>query len=169
MIHWEVRPACAEDVPTIHALIAELALYEKEPEAFVLSPEDLLKHGFGQTPPLFEVLVADGGADGLLGMAMVYTKYSSWRGPCLFLEDLVVREPYRRLGVGKALLTEVLTLAANRGMDRVEWMVLDWNEPAHAFYRAMGAELLREWWPYRVSGSALASYRRSLHVGSQTV
>ena len=169
MIHWEVRPAFAEDVPTIHALIAELALYEKEPEAFVLRPEDLLKHGFGQTPPLFEVLVADGGAEGLLGMAMVYTKYSSWRGPCLFLEDLVVRESYRRLGVGKALLTDVLTLAANRGMDRVEWMVLDWNEPAHAFYRAMGAELLREWWPYRVSGSALASYRRSPHVGSQKV
>ncbi len=112
MNRFEVRPACAADVPTIHALIAELALYEKEPEAFVLSQEDLLKHGFGQTPPLFEVCVADGGAEGLLGMAMVYTKYSSWRGPCLFLEDLVVREPYRRLGVGKALLTEVLTMAA---------------------------------------------------------
>jgi hypothetical protein len=72
---FEVRPACAADVPTIHALIAELALYEKEPEAFVLSQEDLLKHGFGETPPLFEVCVADGGAEGLLGMAMVYTKF----------------------------------------------------------------------------------------------
>lgn len=166
-MEFKVRPAVAGDVPAIHALIAELALYEKEPQSFILSEKDLLEHGFQRNPPLFEVCLADGGHEGILGMAMVYTKYSSWRGPCLFLEDLVIRQDYRRMGLGKALLTEVLAMAADRGMDRVEWMVLDWNEPAHAFYRAMGAELLKEWWPYRVSGSALAAYQRNANLAVQ--
>lgn len=166
-MEFKVRPAVAGDVPAIYALIAELALYEKEPQSFILSEKDLLEHGFQRNPPLFEVCLADAGPEGILGMAMVYTKYSSWRGPCLFLEDLVIRQDYRRQGLGKALLTEVLAMAADRGMDRVEWMVLDWNEPAHAFYRAMGAELLKEWWPYRVSGSALAAYQRNANLAIQ--
>ncbi|MFM7497495.1 MAG: N-acetyltransferase family protein [Bacteroidota bacterium] len=166
-MQFKVRPAVAEDVPAIHALIAELALYEKEPESFILTEKDLLEHGFLRNPPMFEVCLADAGPEGILGMAMVYTKYSSWRGPCLFLEDLVIRHAYRRRGLGKALLTEVLAMAADRHMDRVEWMVLDWNEPAHAFYRAMGAELLKEWWPYRVSGSALAAYHRNPNLAVQ--
>jgi GNAT superfamily N-acetyltransferase len=94
-------------------------------------------------------------------MAMVYTKYSSWRGPCLFLEDLVVRQEHRRKGVGRLLAEEVFRLAADRQMDRVEWMVLDWNEAAHAFYTAMGADQLRNWWPYRLSGSNLQRYQSS--------
>jgi len=79
-----LRMACSADVLTIHSLIAELAAFEREPEAFVLTPQDLLQHGFEQSPPLFEVVLAESPTDGVLGMAMVYTKYSSWRGPCLF-------------------------------------------------------------------------------------
>jgi len=92
---------------------------------------------------------------------MVYTKYSLWRGPCLFLEDLVVRQAHRRKGVGRLLAEEVFRLAADRQMDRVEWMVLDWNEAAHTFYSAMGADQLRNWWPYRLSGSNLQRYQSS--------
>lgn len=156
-----LRMACSADVPVIHSLIAELAAFEREPEAFVLTPQDLLQHGFEKSPPLFEVVLAESSTDGVLGMAMVYTKYSSWRGPCLFLEDLVVRQAHRRKGVGRLLAEEVFRLAADRHMDRVEWMVLDWNEAAHAFYTAMGADQLRNWWPYRLSGSNLQRYQSS--------
>lgn len=155
-----VRPAKSSDVPVIHSLIAELATYEREPEAFVLTEQDLLQHGFNQNPPMFEVILAESDAEGVMGMAMFYTKYSSWRGPCIFLEDLVVRQAYRRQGIGRILAEEVFAVAADRQMDRVEWMVLDWNEPAHTFYQALGADLLREWWPYRLSGSALQRFQK---------
>lgn len=155
----KVRMAVSSDVPVIHSLIAELAAFEKEPEAFVLTQKDLLQHGFEQSPALFEVLLAESTVEGVMGMAMVYTKYSSWRGPCLFLEDLVVRQAHRRKGVGRLLAEEVFRLAADRKMDRVEWMVLDWNESAHTFYRALGADQLRDWWPYRLSGPSLQRYQ----------
>jgi GNAT superfamily N-acetyltransferase len=159
MSEINVRMALSQDVPVIHSLIAELAAFEREPEAFVLTQKDLLQHGFEQSPPLFEVLLAESAEEGVMGMAMVYTKYSSWRGPCLFLEDLVVRQAHRRKGVGRLLAVEVFRLAADRQMDRVEWMVLDWNESAHAFYLGLGADQLRDWWPYRLSGKSLSMYQ----------
>ncbi len=161
MSEFKLRMAYPSDVLVIHSLIAELAEFEKEPKAFVLTPEDLLQHGFEQSPPMFEVVLAESAVDGIMGMAMVYTKYSSWRGPCLFLEDLVVRQTHRRKGVGRLLAEEVFRLAADRQMDRVEWMVLDWNEAAHAFYTALGADQLRNWWPYRLSGPNLQRYQSS--------
>ena len=161
MSEFKLRMAYPSDVLVIHSLIAELAEFEKEPKAFVLTPEDLLQHGFEQSPPMFEVVLAESAVDGIMGMAMVYTKYSSWRGPCLFLEDLVVRQAHRRKGVGRLLAEEVFRLAADRQMDRVEWMVLDWNEAAHAFYTALGADQLRNWWPYRLSGPNLQRYQSS--------
>jgi GNAT superfamily N-acetyltransferase len=155
-----VRKALASDVPTLHQLIAELALFEKEPEAFVLTEQDLLQHGFSTHPPLYEALLAVRADGAAAGMAMFYPKYSSWQGPCMFLEDLIVRQDFRRQGIGRLLLEEVLALAAARQMARVEWMVLDWNEGAHAFYQSLEAESLTHWWPYRLSGNALAKYRR---------
>jgi GNAT superfamily N-acetyltransferase len=159
-----IRPAAPADVPALHHLICELAWYEREPDAVEASPEDLRRALFARHP-LLHALVAEvaapggsGGSGGfeLAGMALWFVSYSTWRGRHgIWLEDLFVRPVHRRLGLGRALLAELAAEAVARGYARLEWNVLDWNEPALSFYARLGAEPLTEWTVHRLADGAL--------------
>ncbi|MBX3196793.1 MAG: GNAT family N-acetyltransferase [Labilithrix sp.] len=150
-----IRPALPSDAATILALIRELATYEREPDAVVATEADLLRDGFGPTPA-FEVLLAE--RDGAtIGFAFYFFTYSTWRGRrCLYLEDLFVQPAHRGCGAGVALMRKLARLAIDRGCARFSWQVLDWNEPAIAFYEKLGASVQREWLTVRMEGEALA-------------
>lgn len=150
----DIRPAAPADVPLILALVRELAAYEREPDG-VSATEPMLDHAlFGETP-LAEAVIAE--LDGVpVGFALFFQNFSTWTGrPSLYLEDLYVREAARGRGAGKALLRHLARVALERNCTRFEWSVLDWNEPAIAFYRTMGAEPMDQWTVQRVSGDAL--------------
>lgn len=139
----EIRPARKEDMAEVLGLIRELAIYEKEPDAVEVDREQLETDGFGPVPK-FHCFVAARGSQ-ILGMALVYPRYSTWKGPALHLEDLIVTEDARGIGLGTALLTEVIRYAKHIGARRVSWEVLDWNQPAIDFYKSRGARILRDW------------------------
>ena len=149
-----IRPATPEDIPEILALIRELAMYEREPESAVATPDDLMRDGFTE-PKRFHCLMAE--VDGAVaGFALYFYNYSTWRGHAgIYLEDLFVRPEQRGNGVGKALLSSVAAVAVSEGAPRLEWAVLDWNKPAIDFYESVGAVGLTEWTIMRVSGDAL--------------
>ncbi len=152
-----IREAVPEDVPAILGLIRELATYEREPDA-VTATEALLHEAlFGADPKAFcHVAEADGA---VVGMALWFLNFSTWLGRHgLYLEDLYVRPAYRGRGLGRDLLATLARIAVERGYQRVEWVVLDWNEPAHAFYRSLGAEPMDEWTVWRLSGPALDAF-----------
>ncbi|HBP21174.1 MAG TPA: GNAT family N-acetyltransferase [Planctomycetes bacterium] len=155
MVH--LRPATASDAELIHALIVELATYEREPDAVEATP-DTLRTQLAADPPPFEcLLVAPAPDQEPVGMALFFHNYSTWRGKRgVYLEDLFVRPSARGQGFGLALLRALAQLARERDCPRLDWAVLDWNEPAIEFYRRLGAEPLREWTTFRLSGEALA-------------
>jgi GNAT superfamily N-acetyltransferase len=154
---FELRPASAEDAAAMHALIVELAVYEREPDAVVVTPDELAADGFG-ADPAYGAFVVEDAEQGVFGMALFYEKYSTWKGRCLYLEDLVVTASQRGRGAGLALFKAVAAEATARGCRRMEWQVLDWNEAAIAFYRGMGAELDPTWINGRLMGEALQSF-----------
>ena len=139
----EIRSARKEDMKEVLGLIRELAVFEKEPDAVEVDVEQLEADGFGPQPK-FHCFVAARGNQ-ILGMALVYPRYSTWKGPALHLEDLIVTEEARGIGLGTALLTEVIRYAKSIGVKRVGWEVLDWNQPAIDFYKSRGARILRDW------------------------
>jgi GNAT superfamily N-acetyltransferase len=151
-----IRPARPEDAATVHAFIRGLAEYEREPDAVEVTPAELAEQLAREVPP-FECLLAErGGA--AVGFAIFFMNYSTWRGrPGLYLEDLFVPPERRGEGVGRALLERLARLCVERGGARLEWSVLDWNEPAIGFYRRLGAEPLGAWTTWRLSGDALRS------------
>ncbi|MDA8978994.1 GNAT family N-acetyltransferase [bacterium] len=146
---WFVRPGRREDCAAVHALIVELAVYEREPDAVVVTVADLEADGFGPNA-IFDLFVAEEAGE-VIGMALVYEKYSTWKGRCLYLEDFVVTASRRGEGIGQTLFTAVHSLAVSRGVRRLEWQVLEWNKPAIAFYRKIGAELDGEWLNGRIA------------------
>lgn len=144
-----IRPAVSSDVPAILSLIRELALYERSPESVVATEEGLRSALFGPSPAVFCHVAEDGGE--VVGFALWFLNFSTWLGKHgLYLEDLFVRPSHRGRGLGKALLETLVGIAGDRGYERVEWVVLDWNEPAHAFYRSMGAAPMDDWTVWRV-------------------
>lgn len=149
-----IRKATQNDVKHILGLIQELAVYEKAPDEVVTTEEILLRDGFGENP-LFYCYVAETEDRKIPGMALYYIKYSTWKGPCVFLEDIIVSQSERRSGIGKMLFERVMQDAKERGALRMEWQVLDWNEPAIQFYEKYQPEVLREWLNYRLSGPQL--------------
>lgn len=151
-----VRPAVAGDAETIHVFIRALAAYEREPDAVEATPESLRAQLAAERPP-FECLLAEEDDGAPLGFAVYFHNYSTWRGrPGLYLEDLFVPPEHRGRGVGRTLLVALARIAVARGCARMEWAVLDWNEPALGFYRALGAESLGEWTVHRLTGDALS-------------
>jgi GNAT superfamily N-acetyltransferase len=151
---YTIRPARPGDAVTIAELIRELAIYEKLEHEARATPEGLARHLFGDRP-FAEAVVAEHRGDPV-GFALFFHTFSTFTGrPSLYLEDLFVRPPHRGHGVGKALLARVARLAVERGCGRLEWSVLDWNAPALAFYRALGARPMDEWTVHRVDGDAL--------------
>jgi GNAT superfamily N-acetyltransferase len=153
-----IRRARAADVPLILALVRELAEYEREPDAVRMGEAELLRDGF---PPAgescyFECLIAEEGGEPA-GFALFFPVYSTWRGRAMHLEDLFVRPRFRGRGIGKALLVRVAEVAVERGCTLLFWHVLDWNEPAIAFYRSIGAVTLDSWKRMRLGDEALAA------------
>ncbi|HVU60907.1 MAG TPA: GNAT family N-acetyltransferase [Mycobacteriales bacterium] len=145
-----IRPAREADVPVVVSLVRELAEYEREPDAAEATEADLRAALFGPAPAAF-CHVAD--LDGeVVGFALWFLNFSTWKGRHgIYLEDLFVRPSARGSGLGKALLTTLVDIAKDRGYGRVEWSVLDWNEPAQGFYRSLGATPMDEWTTWRIS------------------
>jgi GNAT superfamily N-acetyltransferase len=156
-----IRAAGPADVPALHALIRELARYEKLEDQHVGTQEALHEHLFGARR-YCEALVASGagaGANGgVVGFALFFHNYSTFLArPGLYLEDLFVLPDERRHGYGRELLRALARIAVERGCGRFEWSVLHWNEPAIRFYKALGATPLDEWGLFRLTGDALAA------------
>ena len=157
-----IRDAVPQDVPLILAMIRELAEYEREPDAVEATEELLASALFAPRPALF-CLIAETDTGEPAGFALWFLNFSTWLGRHgIYLEDLYVRPPFRGQGYGKALLAELAAICTERGYGRLEWWVLDWNEPAIAFYRSIGAVPMDEWTVHRVTGDPL----RDLAAGS---
>lgn len=137
-----IRKAEEADMPAIHALVYELAVYEKEPEAVETTPAEYLEDFRNK---LFECTVAE--MDGeVVGITLFYMAYSTWRGKMLYLDDFVVKESHRRYGIGQLLFDAFVEEGRRRGCRLVKWQVLDWNEPALNFYRKNNAVIETGWW-----------------------
>lgn len=139
----KIRKATKEDMPEVLNLIHELAVFENEPDAVEISVEDLETEGLGNAP-LFQCLVAEKN-DEIVGTALFYYRFSTWKGRSLHLEDLIVKASERSKGIGEALYKKVMEFALEKGIKRVAWEVLDWNEGAIRFYERTGAQVMSEW------------------------
>lgn len=138
-----IRDAVREDVPIMFELIKELALYEKAPEQVTNTVEQMYVDGFGDNP-IFGTIVLEVESE-IVGMALYYFRYSTWKGKRLYLEDLIVSETMRGRGLGEKLLESVIEKARQTACTGLMWQVLDWNEPAINFYKKFGAKFDEEW------------------------
>jgi GNAT superfamily N-acetyltransferase len=158
--NFEIRPARVEDVPVILELIRELATYERAPDEVTATKGQLVDVLFGERPAA-EVLLAFEGKSPV-GFAVFFHNFSTWLGrPGLYLEDLFVKPEKRGKGYGRALLIDLAKIARDRACGRMEWAVLNWNEPAIKFYRALGAEPLDEWTVFRLTREGIAELAKS--------
>jgi GNAT superfamily N-acetyltransferase len=159
-MNFNVRVAVKKDMPEIFDLINELAVFEKEPHAVAITVKDLEVYGFGNDPK-FHCFVAD--VEGQISaMALVYLRFSTWKGPVLHLEDLVVKQEMRGYGLGTALLNQVVKYGKTLSVKRVSWEVLDWNEPAIAFYEKKGADVKRDWDVVHLNEEGIKNYLSKL-------
>lgn len=155
-MEFTIRKATKADMPAVLELIKELAAFEKEPDAVVTTVNTLEKEGFGDNP-LFHCFVAE--VDGNIeGMALVYYRFSTWKGRTLHLEDLIVREDKRGTGLGNALYRKVIHFAREQGLKRVEWVVLDWNTHAIDFYERSGANVLKDWYTVQMDETGIKNF-----------
>jgi GNAT superfamily N-acetyltransferase len=138
-----IRKGTPQDMPDVLALITELAVFEKEPDAVVISTEDLVRDGFSENP-LFHTFVAEVNEE-IIGVALYYYRFSTWKGKTIHLEDLIVKENNRGTGAGFALYSEIIKQGKKDNVRRIEWNVLDWNTPAIDFYEKSGAKVLNDW------------------------
>ena len=161
--NFEIRPARVEDVPVILGLIRELATYERAPDEVTATEEQLVDVLFGEKR-VAEVLLAFEGKSPV-GFAVFFHNFSTWLGrPGLYLEDLFVKPEKRGKGYGRALLVDLAKIARERVCGRMEWAVLNWNEPAIKFYRALGAKPLDQWTVYRLTGDGITRLAESDEV-----
>ena len=138
-----IRIATKNDMPSVLELIQELATFEKEPDAVVVTVDDLVRDGFSENP-LFQCFVAEVDNE-IIGMALFYYRFSTWKGKTIHLEDLIVKESKRGTGAGFALYKEIIKQGKAENVRRIEWNVLDWNTPAIDFYEKSGAKVLGDW------------------------
>ena len=138
-----IRKATKNDMPSVLELIQELATFEKEPDAVVVTVDDLIRNGFSENP-LFQCFVAEVD-NAIIGMALYYYRFSTWKGKTIHLEDLIVKENKRGTGAGFALYKEIIKQGKAENVRRIEWNVLDWNTPAIDFYEKSGAKVLGDW------------------------
>ena len=158
-----VRKGISSDLAALRALIVELAVFEKEPDAVEVTVTELEKDGFG-TDKIFDFFVAE--VDGVVqGIALHYFKYSTWKGKCLFLEDIVVSQKHRGAGIGKLLFDQVVKVAADHNCKRMEWQVLTWNAPAIGFYKSKyNADLDDEWLNGRLVSNQIQEIAASIDL-----
>lgn len=150
----KIRKAAASDASEILQLIRELAAFEREPDAVEVSLDELIKDGFGENP-LFEALIAETEKKEIVGMALYYPRYSTWKGKTLHLEDLIVKKSYRGAGVGTLLFDAFFKEVKNQKVRRAEWVVLDWNQNAIDFYEKSGARILKDWYLVQIDQKAV--------------
>ncbi|MDA6071469.1 GNAT family N-acetyltransferase [Flavobacterium sp. AC] len=155
-----IRKGNPEDMQSVLGLIKELAIFEKEPEAVVITVDDLVRDGFGENP-LFHIFVAEVEEE-IVGIALYYYRYSTWKGKTIHLEDLIVKDKMRGTGLGSALYTAIMKQGKKENVRRVEWNVLDWNTPAVKFYENSGAKILEEWRVVQMDEKGINSYLAKL-------
>lgn len=159
-MNYTIRRATVEDMSDVLRLITELAIFENEPDAVDISEETLIQYGTGVNP-LFTCFVAEDNGQ-IVGMALVYFRFSTWKGKSLHLEDLIISKQYRGKGYGKALYNKVMQYATSQNVNRVEWVVLDWNTNAIKFYEQSGALLLKDWYLAQMDKKRLQDYVHSI-------
>jgi GNAT superfamily N-acetyltransferase len=159
-MNFTIREGKKEDMSSVLKLIKELAHFEKEPDAVIVTVADLEKDGFGDHP-LFHTFIAEMNHE-IVGMALFYPRYSTWKGPTIHLEDLIVTQSKRGLKIGSALYAKVMEYGYKKGVERIEWVVLDWNTPAVEFYKKTGAKVLRDWDTVQLEGEAIKNYIKTL-------
>ncbi len=159
-MEYKIRTARREDMKQVLQLIQELATFEQEEDAVEVSLKDLEEDGFG-VQKLFHCFVADKNGS-IVGMALVYPRYSTWKGPVIHLEDLIVTAEMRGSGLGTALLDEVVSYGNELGVKRISWEVLDWNEPAIGFYESKGANVMRDWDVVQLDERGIKNYLNAI-------
>src|SRR5881398_1533429 len=165
--NFDIRSASVEDVPIILELIRDLATYERAPHEVTSTEEQLIDVLFGEHPAA-EVLLAFEGKSPV-GFAIFFHNFSTWLGrPGLYLEDLFVKPEKRGKGYGRALLVELAKIARDRGCGRMEWAVLDWNEPAIQFYRKLGAKPMDDWTVFRLKRDGIAKLADAADTAATT-
>ena len=157
MIDIKIRKGQETDLPQVLGLVKELAIYEKAPTEVDVTLEEMKNWGFGKDK-IFEFFVAEN-ENSIVGIALYYYKYSTWKGKCLFLEDIIVTETFRRYGLGSKLFNEVVLVAKQQKVRRMEWQVLEWNEPALNFYKKYNSHFDEEWVNCKLSYQQLQSYK----------
>ena len=155
-MNYHVRVATTEDMEQVLNLITELAVFEKEPNAVEVTEADLKKKGFGDSKE-FDCFVAEVDQK-VIGIALVYTRFSTWKGTVLHLEDLIVSEKMRGYGVGSSLLDQVILHGAELGVKRICWEVIDWNTTAIEFYELKGALVMRDWHVVQLDAQGIKNY-----------
>lgn len=160
---FNIRFATQQDMPKVLELIKELAVFEKEPDAVIVTEQDLIEHGFGKHP-LFTCFVAEKDKQ-IVAIALIYFRFSTWKGKTVHLEDLIVKQDYRGQGLGTLLLDEVIKYGYSQGVQRVCWEVLDWNTNAIEFYKNKGAKILENWYLAQLEGDAIKTYIQSINEG----
>jgi len=155
-MNYLIRKSNANDMPQVLELIKELAVFEKEPDAVIVKVEDLVKEGFGKDP-LFTCFIAEL-ENKIVGMALIYYRFSTWKGRAIHLEDLIVKENLRGSGIGKALYTRVIQYAAEKQVKRIEWAVLNWNAGAIKFYERSGANVMKDWYIAQMDEEGIRNY-----------
>ena len=155
-----IRKGTQSDMPAVLNLIKELAIFEKEPHAVVITVDDLLRDGFGESP-LFHTFVAEVDNQ-IIGTALYYYRYSTWKGRTIHLEDLIVKEEKRGTGAGFALYSEIIAQGKRDNVRRIEWNVLDWNTPAVEFYKKSGAKILDDWAVVQMDETAISNFLMNL-------
>jgi len=153
---FKIREAQPADMQFVLELITELAVFEKEPDAVKISINDLIENGFKEHPAFYIYLAELDNT--VVGMALFYHRFSTWEGASLHLEDLIVTQQHRQKGIGKALYDKVLNFALENDINRVEWVVLDWNKPAVDFYKSTGATVFEEWNICQMSRKKIKAY-----------
>ena len=160
-MNYHIRKAVPSDMKQVLKLITELAIFEKEPNAVEVTEANLIAKGFGEHPE-FDCFVAKSDQK-VIGIALVYTRFSTWKGTVLHLEDLIVSERMRGHGVGSALLDQVILHAVDKGVKRVCWEVIDWNAPAIDFYENKGARVMRDWNVVQLDEQGIQNYISNLN------
>ena len=151
-----IRKAEKSDTEAILSLVQELAAYERESDAVIINKRTFKEHGFGKKP-LFKCFVAELNEQ-VVGIALFYSRYSTWKGPTLHLEDLIVTKEMKGKGIGSMLYTAFLEYADKAGVERVEWSVLDWNLTAITFYQKSGAKVLSDWRIVQMDKKSIQNY-----------
>lgn len=159
-MNFTIRDATKNDMPSVLGLIKELAVFEKEPDAVEVTTTSLIEDGFGNNPA-FKCFVAETN-NKVIGAAVVYNRFSTWKGKILHLEDLIVSQDMRNQGIGTSLLDEVVKYGHSLGVKRINWEVISWNDGAIKLYERKGAKVLRDWNVVHLDESGIKNYIANL-------